>query len=201
MAIKELGLEPVANVVNLNGESTSQGYLFVRRDSNIRSMVDMRGGSIVFVDPATLEGYLFPLAFLKQHGINDINRYFSRYYFSGSHASTVFAVLDGRADIGAAKSTIFNRMVKNDKSIGQELEVLAQSPQVPEVTLCISGEIDQALRKKLENVLLHMDKNPDANKVLQQFKALRFVKSSKEDFIIIEKMAIEALGALTVHGK
>jgi phosphonate transport system substrate-binding protein len=164
-------------------------------------MKDMRGGSIVFVDPATMEGYLFPLSFLKQHSVKDLNVFFNRYFFSGSHASAVYAVLDGRADIGSAKSTTYDQLVHNDPSIGQELEILAQSPKVPEVTLCIKTEIAQELRERVTDVLLHMDQTPDGKKVLQQFKALRFVKSSKEDFTVIEKMAQEALGSLTVHGK
>ena len=200
MSIKELQLEPLVNPVNLLGESTSQGYIFVRKDSKIRSMIDMKGGNIAFVDPATMEGYLFPLAFLKQHGVTDINQFFNRYYFTGSHASTIFAVLDGRADIGAAKSTVFQQLVNNDPSIAQELEILAQSPKAPEISLCIKSDIPQELREKMTSILLQMDQNSVGKEVLQQFKALRFVKSSKEDFTIIEKMAEEALGSLTVHG-
>ena len=201
MGIKELHLVPVTNPVNLSEESTSQGYIFVRKDSGIRSIMDMKGGNIVFVDPATMEGYLFPLAFLQQHGVKDINKFFQRQYFSGSHVSAIFAVLDGRADIGAAKDTFYNDLVSKDPSIEQELEIVARSPKVPEVTLCIKSEIDQDLRENLSNVLLNMDKTPDGIKVLQKFKAIRFVNSRKEDFVIIEKMAQRVLGALTINGK
>jgi len=201
LGIKELQLEPVANPVNLNGESTSQGYIFVRKDSSIKNFLTMKGGSIVFVDPATMEGFLFAVAFLHQHGVTDINDYFSRYYFSGSNESAIYAVLDGRADIGSAKNTAYNNLVNNDPSIGQELEIIARSPKVPEITLCIKSEIDQDLRQKLSNALLQMDKTPEGMKVLQKFKARRFVKSNKEDFIIIEEMAQRVMGSLTVHEK
>ncbi len=201
MGIKELNLEPLVNPVTLNGESTTQGYIFVRKDSNIHSLENMKGGTIAFVDPSTLEGYLFPLVFLKQHGVSNINTFFSRYYFTGSHASTIYAVLDGRADIGAAKSTVYNRLVKSDPSIGQELDIMAESLKVPEFTLCIRSEIDQDLRKSLAELLLHMNETPEAQKVLKQFGAQRFIKSNKDDFSIIERMAQDALGALTVHGE
>jgi len=201
MGINELQLEPLANPVNPNGESTSQGYIFVRKDSGIRDIKDMAGKSIVFVDPATMEGYLFPLAYLEGHGITDMNQFFNRFYFSGSHASAIFAVLDGRADIGAAKDTVFNKLVANDPSIGRELDIIAQSPKVPEITLCIRNEIDQVLREKLCAVLLDMDKTPQGKQVLKQFNALRFVKSSKADFVRIEEMAQEARAAIAEHGK
>lgn len=161
----------------------------------------MRDKSILFVDPATMEGYLFLLAHLKQDGIPDINTFFSRVSFSGSHASTIFAVLDGRADIGAAKNTTFDKLVKNDPSIGEELQILEQSPKVPEITLCIKSEVADDLRAKLSAVLLDMDKTPLGAKVLRQFEALRFVKAKKADFDTIEAMALEASTAIAEHGK
>ncbi|MBI4792432.1 MAG: phosphate/phosphite/phosphonate ABC transporter substrate-binding protein [Deltaproteobacteria bacterium] len=157
MGIKELGLEPLVNPVNLSGESTSQGYIFVRKDS----------------------------------GIRDVN----------SHDSAIFAVLDGRADIGAAKNTVFNKLVHDDPSIQQELEIIAQSPKVPEITLCIRKEIDPELREKLSAVLLQMDQTPQGREVLKQFKALRFVKSYKTDFVRVEEMAQEARAAIAEHGR
>jgi len=200
LGIKELQLEPVVNPVNLNGESTSQGYIFVRKDSGIRSVKDMQGKNIVFVDPATTAGYLFCLAFLVQHGVTDIAKFFNRLYFSGSHASAIFTVLDGRADIGSAKNTVFNQLIHNDPSIQQELNIITQSPKVPEITLCIKNEIDQDLRARLAVVLLHMDITPRGKEVLKQFKALRFVKSSKADFAIIDAMAQEARRSIAEHG-
>jgi phosphonate transport system substrate-binding protein len=161
----------------------------------------MKGGSIVFVDPATMEGYLFPLLFLQQHGVVDINKFYSRYYFSGSHASAIFAVLDGRADIGAAKSTVYDRLVKNDPSIAQELDIIAKSVKVPETTLCMRNEISPELRDKLVEILLQMDKTPEGIDVLKQIKARSFIKAQKNNYAAIEEMAVKVLGNLTVHGR
>lgn len=201
MAIKELHLEPVANPVNLNGESMSQGYLFVRKDSDIRNVRDMQGKNIVFVDPSTMEGYLFPLAYMKRNGVKDVNNFFSRFDFSGSHSSAIFAVLDGRADIGAAKNTVYNNLIRHDPSIQQELSVIAQSPKTPEITLCMRSEINQEFRTKLADILFRMDKTVDGKKVLKQFKALRFTKANKADFVKIEEMAQEARASIVEHGK
>jgi len=201
LAIRELHLEPLVNPVNLDGEFTTQGYIFVRKDSGIKSIADMEGGSIVFVDPATMEGYLFPRIFLEQHGVSDINKFFSRYYFSGSHASAIFAVLDGRADIGAAKSTVYDRLVKNDQTVAQDLDIIAKSVKVPEITLCIKSEIAPELRDKLTGILLQMDETPEGMKVLEQFKARGFIKAEKKNYAVIEDMALKALGPITVNGR
>lgn len=201
MAIRELHLEPVANPVNLNGESTSRGYILVRKDSGIREAKDIQGMGMVFVDPATMEGYLFPLLYLQRHGMTDMRIFFSRYSYSGSHASVIFTVLDGRADVGAAKNTVFDRLVANDPSIQNELEIIAQSPKVPETTLCIRNEIDPHLRDMLATVLLRMDQNAPGRQALTAFKALRFVKANQADFVRIEEMAQEAQSVIVEGGK
>lgn len=201
LGIRELDLEPIASPVNLDGESTAQGYIFVRKDSGISNVKDMRGKSFVFVDPATTEGYLFPLAYLAQHGIRDMNTFFTRFDFSGSHASAIFAVLDGRADIGAAKNTTFNTMVHNDPSIRNELHIIAESPKFPEITLCLRYEIDRDLRARLGAVLLQMDQQSQGQEVLKQFKALRFVKSNEAQFFSVEKMKLEARKTIAEHKK
>lgn len=192
LGIKEFQLESVACPVNLEGKATSQGYIFVRRDSGIKTVKDMRGKSFVFVDPATTEGYLFPMAFLRRHGVKDQDSFFSRYWFSGSHASALFAVLDGRADIGAAKDTVFNKQITSDPSIKSELRIIAKSPPVPEVTLCLRDDIPAGLRKRILTVLLNMKNTARGKQVLEKFEALRFIKANDSNFDLISNMAKEA---------
>ncbi len=192
LGIREFKLEPVASPVNLAGKATSRGYIFVRRDSGIRTVNDMRGKSFVFVDPATTEGYLFPMAFLRRHGVKDRHSFFSRCWFSGSHASALFAVLDGRADIGAAKDTAFNKQIASDPSIQSELRIIAESPPVPEVTLCLRDDIPAGLRRRILAVLLNMKNTAKGRQVLKKFEALRFIKASDADFALISNMAKEA---------
>jgi phosphonate transport system substrate-binding protein len=69
LAHNQLGVEPVARPVNLDGTSTYHGYIFVRKDSGIRSAADMRGKRFVFVERATMAGYMFPLAWFRANGI------------------------------------------------------------------------------------------------------------------------------------
>lgn len=192
MGIRQLGLVPVVSPVNLSEASTSRGYVFVRADSGIQGVADMEGKSMVYVDPATMEGYLYPRAYLRAQGVADPDAFFSHFSFAGSHASAVYAVLDGRADVGAAKDTVFERLTRQDPSIGQELRIIARSPEEPEVTLCLRQELGEELREKIGAALLHMDKTSRGKRVLQEFSALRFVETGTADFARIEQMVGEA---------
>lgn len=192
LAIDELGMEPVVRQVNLAGEAGAQGLIFARRDSGIHGVAEMRGKSFAFVDPATAEGYLFPLALLRKHGITDINTFFSRHFFTGSHASAISAVLDGRADLGAAKERIYKRQVARDGGIAKELVILAESPSTPETTLCLKSDIPLELKRKLTDVLLEMDKNREGREVLAAIESLRFTRAAKTDYNMVREMGKEA---------
>jgi phosphonate transport system substrate-binding protein len=85
LAIQKLGVVPLARPMNLDGSTQYWGYLFVRKDSGIKTVSDMKGKKMAFVEKATTAGYIFPVAYLKEHGVNDLNKFFSDYFFAGSH--------------------------------------------------------------------------------------------------------------------
>ena len=51
-------VEPVARPVWLNGSSTYSGYLFVRKDSGIKTVEDMENKRLALVHKATTAGYM-----------------------------------------------------------------------------------------------------------------------------------------------
>jgi len=192
LAIDELGMAPVARPVNLAGATVAHGLIFTRRDSGIRRIVGMRGKSIALVDPANYEGYLFPIAWLKQHGVTDIDTFFGRRFFTGSHASTISAVLDGRADLGAAMDVVYKRQIAKDPGIARELVILEESPPTPGTTLCLKMDLPAGLKEKLTGIMLAMDKNPEGREVLKSIDSLRFSRAARADFDIVRQMAREA---------
>ena len=107
LAHVKLGVEPIARPENIDGTSTYYGLIFVRKDSGIKTAKDMKGKVFAFVDKATTAGHLLPLAFFKENGIKDYKTYLKETYFTGTHDDAIYDVLDKRADIGAAKNTIY----------------------------------------------------------------------------------------------
>jgi phosphonate transport system substrate-binding protein len=83
LAMDKLQVEPVARPVNLNGKATEQSYLFVRKDSGINTVADMKGKSI-----ALRTGYChwLYLHYTSETTAEEPCRYF-RTLFAGSHGS------------------------------------------------------------------------------------------------------------------
>lgn len=192
LAIRKLGVVPLARPVNPDGASTYHGYLFVRKDSGITGVREMRGKTMVYVDKTTSAGYLFPLAYLKDNGIKDPEHFFSATFFSGSHDAAVSAVLNRKADVGAAKHSIYDQMKKSDPRIERELMVLAESARMPSNGLCVRKDLDEALKSTLKTILLNLHQEADGKQVLKQFGALKFIETTTADYQPVFDMAAKA---------
>ncbi len=192
LAIEKLGVIPLARPVNLDNTSSYRGYLFARRDSKIRDISGMKGKKMAYVEKATTAGYLFPLAYLKEHGVKDVDHFFSSSYFAGSHDAAIHAVLEGQADVGAAKHSIYDRMKADDARVTRDLVILAESPWVPSNGLCVRKGLDEELKRKLKQALLDLNKDPEGAAVLKQFGALRFIDTNVSDYRPVFEMAKKA---------
>jgi len=182
LAIKKIGVEPLARPVWLDGKSTYYGLIFVREDSSIKDVDSMKGKRFAFVDKATTAGWLLPLSYFKESGIEDYRTWFAETYFTGTHEDTIYDVLNGKADIGAAKNTVFDRLAEKDSRLRDELHILATSPEVPANALAVKKGLDNSFKAKLKNVLLQMDQNEDGRKILHDFGALRFISTADKDY-------------------
>lgn len=192
LSITQLGVEPIARPINLDGTSSYHGHIFVRKDSNIKSVADMKDKVMAFVEQATTAGYVFPLAYLNRKGVNDHRQFFKEFYFTGSHDSAIEAVFNGEADIGAAKNTIFDLYMENNPKAKDEIIVLENSPDVPSNGLCVIPTIDKELKVKIKTLLLKLDKDPVGEGILNKLRAIRFVDTKKEDYQPVMDLALEA---------
>jgi phosphonate transport system substrate-binding protein len=181
--------EVLVRAEDLYGRSTSSGVIFVRKDSGIRSIRDMKGKRFAFVDKATTAGYLLPLAYFKKMGIENYKAYFKEAYFTGTHTEAIYDVLNGKADIGAARNTIFEKVEATSDRIKNELMVLERFPEEPESGLVVRKGLDAVLKKELKQVLLDMYKDPDGQNVLEKFGARRFIETTDEDYKMVYEYA------------
>lgn len=191
LAHNQIGVEPLVRPVNIDGTSTYHGYLFVRKDSGIRSAADMKGKRFAFVDRATTAGYLFPLAYFKENAVLDVHTFLGESFFAGSHDAAILAVLNREADIGASKNTIYDQMAAENPRIEKELIILARSGVVPQNCLAVRKGFDPELKEAIKQALLDMDKNAGGEEALRRFGARAFIETSDSDFSYLYKLSAE----------
>lgn len=190
LAHAKLGVQVIARPLSFNNTSTYHGLIFVRKDSGIKSIREMKGRRFAFVDKATTAGYLLPLAYFRKHGVN-YKSYLRESYFTGTHEDAFYDVLNRKADIGAAKNTVFERLINNDIRIQKELTILERSPDVPENGLAVRKDLDHSVQNQLKTALLNMHNDPQGKAILKAFGAQRFIETTDEDYQPVYKYARE----------
>ncbi|MBP2675795.1 MAG: phosphonate transporter, periplasmic phosphonate-binding protein [Deltaproteobacteria bacterium] len=192
LAHTRIQVDVVARPENLKGVSTYHGMVFVRKDSGIASFKDMKGKRMAMVDKATTAGYLLPLAFFRENGNPDFRKHLKEVYFTGTHEDAIRDVVNRKADIGAAKNTVFERMSAEDPGLRGSLKILAVSPQVPENALAMRSSLGKDSIGKIRKALLEMDRDPEGQLVLRDFGARRFIETTDKDYEPVFRFAKQA---------
>ncbi|HVX77874.1 MAG TPA: phosphonate ABC transporter substrate-binding protein [Bradyrhizobium sp.] len=96
------GVKTEPFVTNRNSEGAVGYYsvIYVKADSPYKTIQDLKGKSIAFVDPNSTSGYNAPRFFLHKAGI-DVDTFFSKSVITGSHENGVIALDKGTVDCAA----------------------------------------------------------------------------------------------------
>ncbi len=175
------GAEPLVRVVENDGTAVYKGYIFTRKDSNIKSPADMEGKRAALVK-LTSAGYIFPLYYFLQQSIKDINGYFNKVIFYNSHDAACWAVYNGEADIGAAKDHVFNSLAEKIPDFKKNMLVLAESQDFPSLCLSVRKEAGRSLKLEIKNFFLNIANNNEGKVFLNNLGILKFTEASDEGY-------------------
>ena len=110
-------LKAISTMINKKGIFALDKFasvLFVRKDSNIIDLRDIRGKRFMCVKFTSFGGAYMALRLLKESGINP-EKDCAAFTEGGTHDNVVMAVLDQRADVGTVRSDTLERMEAEGK--------------------------------------------------------------------------------------
>jgi phosphonate transport system substrate-binding protein len=92
-------VEPFLVTQEADGSTSYIAVMYVRTDSGITTLEQMRGRTMAWADPNSASGYLIPRAAMRAQGINP-ESFFGRSGFAGGHEQAIVAVLGRQFDAG-----------------------------------------------------------------------------------------------------
>lgn len=191
--IDNYGFIPLVRPVWPSGESYYSSYIFKRSGLPVtRDIATWEGRSFVFVGPHTSAGYFFPLSLLRSNGVKEPGEFFSRIQFAGSHDAAVWMVANDIVDIGVAKNTVFKELIKRKPELGERIEILYTGGHYPDLTLVFRADVPVEIRESMRTVFLRMDSQPEGQEVLKMFGALKFVKTSSDEYDEVRQVVQES---------
>ena len=171
----------LARPVWLDGTSSYKGVIIALKDSGIDPEVQSwKGLSIGMVHTYT-SAYLFPLDLLHRQGYPRAENFFGKIKMYGSHDAVVFAVMEGKVDLGACKNTILKQLRATNPQF-EAINVLAQSEDFPSNGLIVRDAVPKEHAEKLKTLLLTMHESPEGKQALEAFSASKFIETELTDY-------------------
>jgi phosphonate transport system substrate-binding protein len=157
-AKKRAGAELLAVSVE-RGSSTYFSGIFVRGDSPLHSLADMKGKTLAVGDPSSTSSFAFPLAMLIEAGVDPVKD-LAKIVFAGSHVNSLAACAEGRVDAGAASFNSFEKAVSEKKIEPDKLRPLAKSGPLPNPPLAMHPGLDPDVKRRLREGFANVHKAP-----------------------------------------
>lgn len=166
--------------------------VFITTEPSITKLEDLKGKTFSFGSESSTSGHLMPRYYLLAAKINP-DTDMKRIAFSGAHDATVAAVAGGKVDAGVVNISVWEKLVAQGKVDTSRLHVFYTTPGYFDYNWTVRSDMNPALRKKLTDAFLALNKNdPQGKEILELQRATRFIPTKAENYDAIEKAARSA---------
>lgn len=189
---------PVLLLTERNGVSHYRAVLFVRGDSPVRSLADLRGRRLALQSPASTSAYLLPAITLLDAGVpmeilpSPVDHPRSGgvgYVFGNTEANIATWVMKGVVDAGAFSDVDLRELQQRDPRAAS-LRVVGRSMSAPRAMELVRADLDPRVRERLKAVLLEASVDPQAAPALRRFfGTTRFAEVTPADAAALEVLA------------
>jgi phosphonate transport system substrate-binding protein len=178
-----------------HGNSTFTSRIYVRKDSNIKSVEDLRGKTMAFVDPASSSGYVYPMVLLTQRGFvknRDPKTFFREVVFSGGHDASIRALLNGHVDAIASFDMVREQYLKDPVERDKVVHI-AETPKIPEAGIAARDGLDPAVVARVRTALIKMQGPAYAEVLKKMYDIDGFEPADDKDYDPV-RQAVDTLG-------
>jgi phosphonate transport system substrate-binding protein len=159
-AVRARLVDPLAIAVR-HGVTSYSTALVARPDSRVRSIDDLNGVRVAWVDRESASGYVILRAALVRAGVR-LAHAFSFETFVRSHAGVASAVRDGKVDVGATCVHADAGVLRIARSpyagdaglTSDDLRVVFEAGPIPSDLFAIRRDVPIRVRAQLEDALL-----------------------------------------------
>ena len=179
-----------------HGKTSFTARLWVRQESQIQSLEELRGKTIAFVDPASSSGYIYPMVLLIKRGLvknRDPKTFFKEVVFSGAHDASMRALLNGHVDAIASFDMAREQYLK-DPAERERLTFVVETEPIPEAGIAARDGLDPALFARVRAALLQIRAPAHAALLKRLYDIDGFETAEDREYDPV-RAAIELLGA------
>ncbi|MGP4039186.1 phosphate/phosphite/phosphonate ABC transporter substrate-binding protein [Gracilibacillus sp. D59] len=170
--------------------ATYNSWIVVPDESKVQTIEELKGKSILFADPASTSGHLFPRSmFIEELGItnDELESYFSSVSFSGSHDNSILAIAAGDADAAGVCSTCVERAIEGGMVSESDFRIIAKSDPIPSSPLSYRADLPESLVEAIQDFVYNYDNKEFFEKAGDAES--RYIPVEESDYDIIRNTA------------
>jgi phosphonate transport system substrate-binding protein len=178
-----------------HGKASFTSRFYVRKDAGLKTLEDLRGKTIAFVDPASSSGYIYPMVMLMQRGLvrgRDPKTFFREVVYAGAHDAAMRALLNGHVDAIASFDLAREQYLK-DPAERERITFVAETPPIPEAGIAAREGLDAAVVARVRAALLQIKPPAHAALLKRLYDIDGFEPAEDRDYDPV-RAAIELLG-------
>jgi phosphonate transport system substrate-binding protein len=162
------------------GEKRIRGAIYVRRDSSIEQLEQLRDKRILFGGgPRAMMSYIVPTFLLRQAGLK-AGDYQEAYAINPPNA--VISTYLKQTDAGGAGEVVQRLPMVTKKINVNELAVIAVSEPLPHLPWAVKEEMDEDLKTEIKRLLLGLKATANGKQILQQARLSAFNPVDDKDY-------------------
>lgn len=143
-----------AELVSVRFGSTSyNGQIFVRADSGINTIADLKGKTFCRPDPLSTSGWIIPSITLRANGINP-DTDLAQVVDAGSHDASVAGVYNGDCDAGSSFVDARTNIEEDYPDVMDVIKVIEISADIPNDGVQYVPSFPREMRDRINNALL-----------------------------------------------
>lgn len=172
---------------SVDGKPLYHSYVIVHNDSPIKAFPELKGRAFAFTDPKSNTGKLYPEYLLKSMGLTS-EKFFGRFLYSYSHNKSVEMVAKKIVDGAAVESIVYEHMLKTGSPYARQTKIIKRSPPYGIPPVVVTKDINPALRQKVKDAFLAMQKTAKGKAILHAMMIDGFVEVPDKNYDSIRTM-------------
>lgn len=202
LAHEKYGAQAMLTVLR-HGSSTYQSQFIAKADGPIKTLADLAGKKVAFVDPASTSGYLLPLKALKDKSIEP-----KETVFAMKHDSVVSMIYQGQVDAGA---TFYSPPSKDDKGVEtiedarrlvltqypdvvSKIKIIDLSEPIPNDPIIFRKDMPEEMKTKISEAFMAFVATPEGKAAFKEIYGVTEIKKSSDAEYDSVRNMLKALG-------
>jgi len=174
------------------GKSYYYANIFVRKDSGIKKLEDLKGKTIAYVDPISSSGFMYPHDIFVRKGLargglkDPEGGFFRRIYFAGGDEQAMRSVFGQFVDAAGVSEFSLNLLPQKDRDA---LIAIAVSMRIPSHNVVARKDLDLKVRARFIAAMLKLNQPPNRKYLRHLYGTDGYVKVGNASYRSVVDLA------------